>query len=89
MNKDANSCVICRRGGRNPKVTKVTRICSLVASFPALLTVARHFILGATNFYDVRNNVHFMLINTNLSVFLDENKKSIHVLFLLYNCTLR
>jgi hypothetical protein len=74
----------------NPKVTKVTRIGSLVASFPALLNVSRHFILGATNFYNVRNNIHFILINTNLSVFLDENKKSIYVLFfLLYNCTLR
>jgi len=32
----------------NPKVTKVTRIGSLDASFPARLNVARHFIVGTT-----------------------------------------
>jgi hypothetical protein len=33
------------------------------------------------NFYNARNNIHFILINTNLSVFLDENKKEIYALF--------
>lgn len=71
----------------NPKVTKVTRTGSLVASCPALLAVARHFILGTTNFNNVRNNINFML--TQMYRFSEKKIKKLLYTILLYNCTVR